>query len=158
MKNYIYTVIFFIAFQGCRSQSIRSSNFLYHTADYDLGHIYEERIYDSSTGIYEYKKYANHDLIKNIKFYIRFSQEDLEAIYKLYVSSDLPMVDCYFENSIIVHRSTLTFNSKKDNFKEMECIKNGENPVFTKIENKIEAYITSSEIYKTNLFWEFYKK
>lgn len=157
MKNYIYIIIFFNIFQACTAQNKVNKYFIYHTADYDSGTIYDERIYNSSTGIYEYKKYANASLIQNIKLYIKFSQEDLESIYKLYVSSKSEMSDCYFENNIIVHKSTLTFNSEKDNFSEIECNNNG-NSIFTKIENKIESHITSSETYKTNFYWEFYKK
>ncbi|MGG5208946.1 hypothetical protein ACQWU4_08355 [Chryseobacterium sp. MIQD13] len=158
MKNYIYLIILFNAFQACTAQNKANTEFIYHTADYDLGTIYDERIYNSSTGIYEYKKYANDSLIQNIKLYIKFSQEDLESIYKLYLSSKSEMSDCYFENNIIVHKSALIFNSKKDNFNEIKCIKNGDNSIFTKIENKIEKNITSSSIYKTTFSSEFYKK
>jgi hypothetical protein len=158
MKNYIYTTIFLSLFQACTAQSKANTDFIYHTTDYDLGIIDEERIYDSSNGTYEYKKYYNSNLVNNIKLYIRFSHEDLEAIYKLYASSKAEMSDCYLENNILVHKSTLTFNSKKDKFKEIECIKNVDNSIFTEIENKIEGHITSSETYKTNFYWEFYKK
>jgi len=157
MKNYIYLIILFIVFQACTVQNKANTEFIYHTADYDLGTIYDERIYNSSTGIYEYKKYSKNNLEKNIKLYIRFTQEDLKTIYELYPSSKSGMSDCYFKNYVIVHKSTLTFNSEKDNFNEIECNNNG-NSIFTKIENKIESHITSSETYKTNFYWEFYKK
>ncbi|MEI3788278.1 MULTISPECIES: hypothetical protein [unclassified Chryseobacterium] len=120
-------------------------DFIYHTADYDLGVIQEERVYNSSTGIYEYKKYSKNDLDKSIKLYIKLTQEDLDTIYKLYISSKSKMSDCYFENNLLIHKSTLTFSSEKDGFNEIECIKNDDNSIFTKIENKIESHITSSE-------------
>lgn len=58
---------------------------------------------------------------------------------------------------MLIHKSTITFNAQKDNFNLIECNKN-ENSVFVKIENKIEKHITSSQIYKTTFYWEFYKK
>ncbi|MGN7756408.1 hypothetical protein ACTJIV_02950 [Chryseobacterium sp. 22532] len=157
MKNYIYIIIFFNIFQACTAQNKVNKYFIYHTADYDSGIAQEERLYNSSTGIYEYKKYSKNNLEKNIKLYIRFTREDLETIYELYASSKSKMSDCYFENYVIVHKSTLTFNSEKDNFNKIECDNNG-NSIFTKIENKIESHITSSETYKTNFYREFYKK
>lgn len=157
MKNYIYTIIFFSAFQGCKSQNIKSNSFIYHTADYNLGTIQEERLYDSSTGIYEYRKISDNKIIKNIKFFLKFNPKDHEDIDKLYSSSKSEMIDCYFENNIIVNKSTITFNSPEDKFSSLDC-KDETNPIFYKIENKIEGYITSSNIYKITFYWEFYKK
>jgi hypothetical protein len=142
-------------FQGCKSQNKNKINFIYHTADYNFGIIQEERIYNSLTGVYEYKKYSDSKIEKNVKIFLKY--KDLENINKLYSSSKSEMSDCYYENNILTHKSTITFDSQNDNFNLLECNKN-ENPVFIEIEKKIEQYITSSTIYKTAFYWEFYKK
>ncbi|MGG7551181.1 hypothetical protein ACQ7CX_11215 [Chryseobacterium arthrosphaerae] len=157
MKNYIYIIMLSCIFQGCKSQNKNKNNFIYHTADYNFGIIQEERIYNSLTGLYEYKKYSDSKIEKNIKIFLKFNSKDLEAIYKLYSSSKSKMSDCYYENNMLTHKSTITFGSRKDNFNLIECNKDG-NPVFIEIENKIEKNVTSSSIYKTNFYWEYYKK
>lgn len=143
-------------FQGCKSQN-NKINFIYHTADYDLGAIYEERIYNSLTGIYEYKSYDGNKVKKNIKVFLKYNPEALTAIHKMYTSSKSEMSDCYFNQGILAHKSTLTFNSSKDNFNLVQC-RGNENPTFLKIENEIERYITSSDVYRKTFYWEFYRK
>ncbi|AZB01109.1 hypothetical protein EG359_16450 [Chryseobacterium joostei] len=161
MKKYNFILILLFFFQSCKAQKKEASNFIYHTADYyESGIIREESIYNSSLGIYEYKQYSDDSLngiVKNIKIYIRFTQQDLNDINQLHKSLKSEMSDCYFQNNIIVHKSTITFDSLKDNFDSINCA-NNENSDFIKIENKIEASINSSSIYKTTFYWKFYKK
>ncbi|WP_370901580.1 hypothetical protein [Chryseobacterium gossypii] len=158
MKKYFYIIILSIIFQECKSQNKNKIHFIYHTADYNnFGIVQEERIYNSLTGIYEYKKYSDSEVAKDIKIFLKLNSKDLEDINKLYFSSKSEMSDCYFEDNIVVHKSTITFDSQKDNFNLIECSKN-ENSIFIEIERKIEQYITSSNIYKTTFYWEYYKK
>jgi hypothetical protein len=160
MKNYIIILFFF--FQACKAQNKEKINFIYHTADYNnLGVIQEERIYNSSISMYEYKNYSDNNLsntiIKSTKLYIKFTPEDLHTIQKLYASVKSEMSNCYFENNVIIHKSTITYDSQKDNFSLIKCSKK-ENSIFTEIEKKIEGSITSSTIYKKTFYGEFYKK
>ncbi len=158
MKNYLYMLVLFCIFQGCKSQNIKSSHFIYHYADYYLGNIYEERVYNSLTGLYEYKEYNDRkEVVRNIRIFLKLSAKDLEDINKLYSFSTSEVSDCYYENMKLTHKSTIIFNSQKDNFDVINCNKN-ENPTFVKIEDKIEEYITSSNIYKKTFYWENYKK
>lgn len=158
MKNYIYIIIFFCVFYGCKSQNTKkNNNFIYHTADYNLGALQEERLYNSSTGIYEYRKISDNKIVKNILIFLKFDSKNLEDINKLHASSKSEMSNCYFENNFIVHKSTITFNSSKDKFSSFDC-KDEANPIFDKTKNKIEGYITSSSIYKSTFYWEFYGK
>lgn len=145
-------------FQGCKSQSIKNNYFIYHYADYHLGKIFEERVYNSLTGVYEYKEYNDkNEVVRNIKIFLKLDANELEDINKLYSSSKSELSDCYYKDMALTHKSAITFNSQKDNFDLIKCNKN-ENPVFVKIENKIEKFITSSKIYKTTFYWENYKE
>lgn len=144
----------FSLFQGCKSQNIKTNHFIYHYADYHLGKIFEERVYNSLTGVYEYKEYNdNNKVVRNIKIFLKLDANELEGINKLYSSSKSELSDCYYEDVVLTHKSAITFNSQKDNFDLIKCNKN-ENPVFV----KIEKFITSSKIYKTTFYWENYKK
>jgi hypothetical protein len=160
--NKIGVWVFFV-FYGCKSQNTNNNNnnnnnnFIYHTADYNLGALQEELLYNSFTGIYEYRKISDNKIVKNIKIFLKFDSKNLEDINKLHTSSKSEMSNCYFENNVIVYKSTITFNSSKDKFSSLDC-KGEANPIFDKTKNKIEGYITSSSIYKTTFYWEFYKK
>jgi len=158
MKNYIYAIIFFIVFQGCKSQNVKSNSFIYHTTDYNLGFVQEERLYNSSTGIYEYKELADDKVVKNIKIFLKLDAKDLEDINQLYSLSKSEMSNCYLKDNVLIHKSTITFDSQKDNFNLLECNKNLNNSKYLEIEDKLVSIITSSDIYKTTFYWEFYKK
>lgn len=158
MTNYLYIIMLFCIFQGCKSQNIKSNHFIYHYADYHLGNVYEERVYNSLTGVYEYKEYNDkNEIVRNIRIFLKLYANELEDINKLYSSSKSELSDCYYEDMVLTHKSVITFNSQKDNFDLIKCNKN-ENPVFVKIENKTEKFITSSKIYKTTFYWENYRK
>lgn len=154
--NHLYIIVLFCIFQACKSQN-NQTHFIYHTAEYDLGVIREERLYHSLTGIYEYNKYSNNKIEKSIKMFLKYDSKDLTAINKLYTSSKSKMIDCYYENGMIAHKSTITFNSQKDDFNLINCNED-QNLIFAEIENKIESYITSSDVYKKTFYWEYYKK
>ncbi len=89
--------------------------------------------------------------------FLKYDTKDLTAINKLYTSSKSKMIDCYYENGMIAHKSTITFNSQKDDFNLINCNED-QNLIFAEIENKIESYITSSDVYKKTFYWEYYKK
>ncbi|WP_449389403.1 hypothetical protein [Chryseobacterium lineare] len=96
MKNYLYTIMLFSIFQGCKSQNIKTNHLIYHYADYQLGKIFEECIYNSLTGVYEYKEYNDkNEVVRNIRIFLKLTPKDLEDINKLYSSSKSELSDCY---------------------------------------------------------------
>lgn len=163
MKNYIF-IVFLCFFQYYISQKKQDINFIYHTIDYNFGKITEERIYDSSTGLYEYKTYSDYSLstdkpIKPIKLYIKFDDEKLNEIQRLYLSSKSQQLsNCYFHDNKLVNRSIIIFNSSIDKINTQYCGKVENTDKYFEIEDKIISVITSSTIYRMTFYWEFYKK
>ncbi len=68
-------------------------------------------------------------MVRNITIFLKLSAKELEDINKLYSFSKSELSDCYYENMKLTHKSTITFNSQKDNFDLMKCNKN-ENHAF----------------------------
>lgn len=47
----------FYLFQACDAQNKLNKGLIYHTAEYDSGKVYQERIYTSYSGEYQYREF-----------------------------------------------------------------------------------------------------
>ncbi len=157
MKKLAYVIVLFSSLQSCYSQNINNTHFIYHSTDFDSTVIYKEVLYNSYTGIYEYRELINNKIDKDISIFIKLEPKILDEINHLYLLSKSDLSDCYYENNTITHKSTITFDSQKDNFSLIKC-NNHENQFFIEMENKIENYITSSSVYQSAFYWKSYKK
>ncbi|KMQ66235.1 hypothetical protein ACM46_01390 [Chryseobacterium angstadtii] len=156
-----YKILFpFLAFffLQCRSQKINDVNFKYGKLFYQDSTIIESHLYNSVTGLYEYKK-------KNFGFgedesvtaTIKLTEKELNDIYNLYVSlKPKHLTECIFNDNKLFYKSYVIFNSEKNKLSP-ECT-TGKQEENNKIKIKILKLIKSSPAYKTAFYWEFIRK
>lgn len=89
---------------------------------------------------------------------LKLSSEQMESLYKFYSSTNSRLTDCYYVDNQLVHKSTVAFNTEKDNFTQSNCTILQRNPKLTEFEITFERFITTTKSYKQLFYWEFYIK
>ena len=150
-------MILTILFQGCKAKSL-ADGFIYHTADYQEGILYQERTYNSYSGEYHYREFSNGKELRNIKIIIKLNNQQIDSLYQFHLIQNPVMSNCYYEDGYLSHKSTVTFNNQKDNFTMIDCEPLQNSSKFIRFQNMFETFISTSKIYKQNFYWEYYIK
>jgi len=166
MKFPIIFLFVICSFSGCKSQKVSNDkissdriNFKYNRLYYKDSVVVESDVYDTSTGLYQYKQYNfGFGKDKDISTTIKFTEEELEYIYQLYLSLNPKYLsECNYMDGKLIYKSTITFNTLKN--KELETNKcfddKKEKEKYFKIETLIYDLIIKSPAYKKTFYWEF---
>lgn len=169
MKFPIVFLFVIFSFSGCKSQKVNndkisngSINFKYNRIYYKDSVVVESDVYDTSTGLYQYRQYNfGFGKDKDISTTIKLSEKELEYIYQLYLSLNPKYLsECTYIDGKLIYKSTITFNtSKNGELKANKCSDDKkEQEKYFKIETLINDLIIKSPEYRKTFYWNFIKK
>ncbi|AZA47440.1 hypothetical protein EG346_04245 [Chryseobacterium carnipullorum] len=171
MKSLIIAFFVIFSFSGCKSQKRNNSNFNNDNINFKYSRLYykdsvvvESDMYNSYTGLYQYKEYNfGFGEDKNISTTIKLSEKELQNIYQLYLLLNPKYLsECTYMDGKLLYKSTIAFNvnaAKDETLKSSECSNDKkENEKYSKIETLVYDLIIKSPEYRKAFYWEFIKK